>query len=64
MSAVESNNRRVARLTGASRGIGKATAFALAEAGLEVVLAARTVQSGDEHSDVLRSADAPASTLR
>ena len=33
--------RRVAVVTGASRGIGKATALALAEAGLDVAITAR-----------------------
>jgi len=39
--------RRVAFLTGASRGIGKATAIALAEEGCDVVVTARTVKEGE-----------------
>jgi len=38
---------RVAFVTGASRGIGKAAAIALAEAGLDVVITGRTVREGD-----------------
>ncbi len=37
----------VALVTGASRGIGKATALALAEAGLDVAFTARTVHEGE-----------------
>jgi NAD(P)-dependent dehydrogenase (short-subunit alcohol dehydrogenase family) len=40
--------RRVAFVTGASRGIGKASAIALAEAGFDVVVTARTVQEGQQ----------------
>lgn len=39
--------RRVAFITGASRGIGKATAVALAEKGYDVVVTARTVKEGE-----------------
>ena len=42
---------RVAFVTGASRGIGKATAIALATAGLDVVITARTVREGEGVDD-------------
>jgi len=38
---------RTALVTGASRGIGRATAIALAEAGFDVAITARTVNEGD-----------------
>ncbi|MCD9623660.1 SDR family NAD(P)-dependent oxidoreductase [Rhabdothermincola salaria] len=38
---------RTAMVTGASRGIGRATAIALAEAGFDVAITARTVKEGD-----------------
>lgn len=43
--------RRVALVTGASRGIGKATAIALAERGLDVAITARTVHEGEGVDD-------------
>lgn len=46
MSVVPTTSKRVAVVTGASRGIGKATALALAEAGHHLVLTARNVQGG------------------
>ena len=39
--------RKVAFVTGASRGIGRASAIALAEAGCDVVVTARTVREGE-----------------
>jgi NAD(P)-dependent dehydrogenase (short-subunit alcohol dehydrogenase family) len=41
----------VAVVTGASRGIGKATAIALASAGFDVAVASRTVREGDAQSE-------------
>ncbi len=46
---------RVAFITGASRGIGKACSIALAEAGARVVLAARTGDQLEEIAGLLRS---------
>ncbi len=42
-------SRRVAFVTGASRGIGRASALALAEQGFDVVLTARTVTGSEVH---------------
>jgi NAD(P)-dependent dehydrogenase (short-subunit alcohol dehydrogenase family) len=51
--------RRVALVTGASRGIGKSCAVRLAMAGFDVAVTARTVQEGEErdHSSTVRKID-------
>ena len=50
---------RVAFITGASRGIGKACALELSDAGYRIAITARTVQEGEqrEHSSTLRDSD-------
>jgi NAD(P)-dependent dehydrogenase (short-subunit alcohol dehydrogenase family) len=48
-SESSSGARRVAFVTGASRGIGEASAVALAESGFDVVVTARTVQEGEQY---------------
>jgi NAD(P)-dependent dehydrogenase (short-subunit alcohol dehydrogenase family) len=50
---------KVALVTGASRGIGKAIAVHLARAGFEVAISARTLHEGEarEHSSTVAKSD-------
>ncbi|MCQ8239642.1 SDR family NAD(P)-dependent oxidoreductase [Rhizosaccharibacter radicis] len=53
----------VALVTGAGRGIGRATAIALAALGARCVLTARTPGGLEETDDLIRAGDGPAATL-
>jgi len=54
---------KVAVVTGASRGIGRATAMLLAECGVHVIAVARSVPQLEHLDDAIRSAGGPAPTL-
>ena len=55
-------SNKLAFVTGASRGIGKACAVQLAEAGFDIAITARTVTEGEqrEHSSTLKASDTSA----
>ena len=55
---------RIMLVTGASRGIGRAAAVALAEAGAHVVLTARTVGGLEEADDEIRAAGGSATLVQ
>jgi NAD(P)-dependent dehydrogenase (short-subunit alcohol dehydrogenase family) len=54
---------RIALVTGASRGIGRASAIALAQAGAHVILAARTVGGLEEADDEIQKAGGTATLV-
>ncbi|MBA1204969.1 SDR family oxidoreductase [Pseudomonas capeferrum] len=47
---------KVAFITGASRGIGRAAALAFAQAGYDLAISARTLEEGERHDHALRDA--------
>ena len=57
-------NKRIALVTGASRGIGRAAAIALAGAGCHVILSARTTGALEEVDDEITAAGGSASILK
>jgi NAD(P)-dependent dehydrogenase (short-subunit alcohol dehydrogenase family) len=57
-------NKRIALVTGASRGIGRAAAIALAGAGCHVILSARTAGALEEVDDEITEAGGSASILK
>jgi NAD(P)-dependent dehydrogenase (short-subunit alcohol dehydrogenase family) len=59
----EDSSRRIALVTGASRGIGRAAAKALAAAGAHVILVARTVGGLEEADDEIRKAGGSATLV-
>ena len=59
-----SRNTQVAIVTGASRGIGRAAAIALAGQGLHVILSARTAGALEEVDDEIRGSGGTASILK
>lgn len=58
-----SPGKRIALVTGASRGIGRAAAIALAKAGHHVILSARTIGALEEVDDEIQKAGGTASIL-
>ncbi len=59
-----SNENRVAFITGANRGLGLETARLLGEAGVEVVLGSRSLDSGEHAADTLRAKNIKAHAIQ
>ena len=58
------DSKKIALVTGASRGIGRAAAVALGKAGCHVILSARTTGGLEEVDDEIRAAGGSASILK
>lgn len=58
------DDKRIALVTGASRGIGRAAALALGKAGYHVILSARTTGALEEADDEIRAAGGSSSILK
>jgi NAD(P)-dependent dehydrogenase (short-subunit alcohol dehydrogenase family) len=58
------DNKRIALVTGASRGIGRAAAIALGKAGCHVILSARTSGGLEEADDEIKAAGGSSSILK
>jgi len=58
------DNKRIALVTGASRGIGRAAALALGQAGCHVILSARTAGGLEEVDDEIKAAGGSSSILK
>jgi NAD(P)-dependent dehydrogenase (short-subunit alcohol dehydrogenase family) len=56
-------SNRVALITGSSRGIGRATALALSQAGFDIVVASFEVEKNEEVAGEIRAAGGNAITL-
>src|SRR5882724_13721715 len=56
-------SERIALVTGASRGIGRAAAIALAKAGAHVILTARTIGGLEETDDEIQKAGGSATLV-
>src|ERR1700745_495677 len=63
MAEASTARRRGALVTGASRGIGRAAALALARAGAHVVASARTVGGLEELDDAIKTAGSTATLV-
>lgn len=61
---VSIENKRIAFVTGATRGIGRAAAVALAKSGCHVILSGRTVGALEEVDDEIRAEGGTASILK
>ncbi len=60
----QGNERRIALVTGATRGLGRATALELAKAGLHIIITGRTIGALEELDDEIQALGATATILK